>query len=50
MTIILLLELSDTNGRGYEVETGVTATAIGSGLSNTNSLIEMNLQPSTSGW
>ena len=35
---------------GYGTETGITATGIGSGLSNTNSLIAMNLQPGTSGW
>ena len=35
---------------GYGIETGITATAVGTGLSNTNSLIEMNLQPHTSGW
>lgn len=38
---------------GYEwgrSTTGITATAVGSGLSNTNSLISMNLQPDTSGW
>lgn len=35
---------------GYDVITNIKATAVGSGLSNTNSLIEMNLQPDTSGW
>lgn len=35
---------------GYGTKTGITATDIGKGLSNTNSLIEMNLQPDTSGW
>lgn len=35
---------------GYNTETGITATAIGSGLANTNALIGMNLQPNTSGW
>lgn len=35
---------------GYGTETGITATAVGSGLSNTNSLVGMNLQPSTPGW
>lgn len=35
---------------GYNTTTGVTATAAGTGLSNTNSLISMNLRPSTSGW
>ena len=30
---------------GYKVETGIQDTAVGTGLSNTNSLIEMNLQP-----
>ena len=35
---------------GYNTKTGVTATAVGSGLSNTNSLIAKNLQPRTSGW
>lgn len=34
----------------WDIETGITATAVGTGLSNTNSLIEMNLQPYTSGW
>lgn len=35
---------------GYLTETGITATDIGTGLSNTNSLIEMNLQPVTEEW
>lgn len=35
-------------GRG--TITNINATDIGSGLSNTNSLIEMNLQPYTPGW
>ena len=35
---------------GYGTETGITATAVGTGLSNTNALIEMNLQPNESGW
>lgn len=40
---------------GYEwggsgIDTNIRTTAIGTGLSNTNSLIEMNLQPDTSGW
>lgn len=35
---------------GYGTETGITATGVGTGLSNTNALIEMNLQPNTSGW
>lgn len=35
---------------GYNSITGITATSVGSGLSNTNSLIEMNLQPNTSDW
>ena len=35
---------------GYQVETGITATTIGSGLSNTNSLIGMNLQPYEFSW
>lgn len=35
---------------GYGIETGVQDTAVGTGLSNTNALIEMNLQPNTSGW
>ena len=47
--------INTANKYGYEwgrlgVETEVTATIIGSGLSNTNSLIEMNLQPNTAGW
>lgn len=35
---------------GYKISTGITSESIGDGLSNTNSLIEMNLQPYTSGW
>ena len=35
---------------GYGTETGVTDRAVGAGLSNTNSLIAMNLQPRESGW
>ena len=39
---------------GYEwggnSSTDIKATAVGTGLSNTNSLIEMNLQPVTAGW
>ena len=35
---------------GYEITTNIKDTDVGSGLSNTNSLIEMNLQPDTSGW
>lgn len=35
---------------GYRTETGITATAVGSGLSNTNSLIAKNLQPMISRW
>lgn len=35
---------------GYRTTTGIEATEVGSGLSNTDSLIEMNLQPNTSGW
>ena len=35
---------------GYGTKTGITSTDIGTGLANTNSLIAMNLQPSTSGW
>ena len=35
---------------GYNITTGITTTAVGTGLSNTNSLIEMNLQPNTSSW
>lgn len=35
---------------GYGTKTGITATAVGTGLSNTNALIGMNLQPNTSGW
>lgn len=34
---------------GYNVEIG-TATTIGSGLDNTNNLIQRGLSPSTSGW
>ena len=35
---------------GYETITGIQDTVIGAGLSNTNALIRMNLQPNTSGW
>ena len=35
---------------GYGTDTGITSLGIGDGLSNTNSLISMNLQPDTSGW
>lgn len=47
--------INSTNKYGYEwggygVETGINAAGIGSGLSNTNSLIEMNLQPDVGGW
>lgn len=35
---------------GYRTDTNIIATAIGTGLSNTNSLIGMNLQPQTNGW
>lgn len=35
---------------GYNITTGITNTAVGSGLSNTNSLLEMSLQPETSNW
>lgn len=35
---------------GHGTETGITGADIGSGLSNTNSLIGMNLQPRGSGW
>ena len=35
---------------GPNNETGIQDTAIGTGLSNTNSLISKNLQPNTSGW
>lgn len=34
---------------GYGTETGITATDIGAGLPNTNSLIAKNLQPQTEG-
>ena len=42
--------LYDSNGKymlqwgGYEITTGITATAIGTGLTNTNALLAMNLQ------
>ena len=45
-----LSEFTDSNGNsnfqwgGYETATGITATAIGTGLSNTNALLAMNLQ------
>lgn len=35
---------------GSDTATGIRDTAVGTGLSNTNSLIGMNLQPNTSGW
>ena len=35
---------------GYGTSTEITDTAVGSGLTNTNSLIGMNLQPYTDGW
>ena len=35
---------------GWGTVTGIQDTAIGTGLSNTNSLISKNLQPNTSGW
>lgn len=35
---------------GYNIETGITSTGVGTGLNNTNALIGMNLQPGTSGW
>lgn len=35
---------------GYEEETGIQNTRIGAGLSNTNSLIHMNLKPFSRGW
>ena len=35
---------------GYGAKIGITSESIGSGLSNTNSLIGMNLQPNTAGW
>lgn len=35
---------------GYGTKIGITAFEIGTGITNTNALIEMNLQPNTSGW
>lgn len=35
---------------GYQTDTGVVDQSIGSGLTNTNTLISMNLQPNTEGW
>lgn len=35
---------------GFGIETGITFKTLGKGLSNTNSLIEMNLQPDTLDW
>lgn len=35
---------------GYGTATGITDTSIGAGLSNTNSLISLGLQPETEGW
>ena len=48
-------EINSANKYGYEwgglgTTTNIDAGAVGSGLSNTNSLINMNLQPYTSGW
>ena len=40
----------DMNGGGYGTETGIQDTAVGTGLTNTNALIGMNLRPKTSGW
>ena len=35
---------------GYGIDTGMISSYRGDGLSNTNSLISMNLQPNTAGW
>ena len=35
---------------GYQTTTGIADQLIGRGLFNTNSLIDLNLQPNTSGW
>ena len=35
---------------GYDIATGIKDASIGSGLTNTNSLIGMNLQPNTDDW
>lgn len=35
---------------GYNITTSITNTAVGTGLSNTNALIWMNLQPYEEGW
>lgn len=35
---------------GYNIETGVRDTAVGTGLANTNALIAMALEPETEGW
>ena len=35
---------------GYNITTGIIATGIGTGLTNTGALIGANLQPNTSGW
>ena len=35
---------------GYNIETGVRDTTIGTGLANTNALIAMALEPETEGW
>ena len=48
-------EINSANKYGYEwgglgTTTNIDAGTVGSGLSNTNSLINMNLQPYTSGW
>lgn len=47
--------INSSNKYGYEwgghgTTTGITDAPFGAGLANTNSLIEMNLQPNTSGW
>ena len=47
--------INSANKYGYEwggrgIETGITTSSLGSGLTNTNSLIGMNLQPNTAGW
>lgn len=47
--------INTANKYGYEwggtgIFTGITGTAVGTGLSNTNDLISKNLQPYTNGW
>lgn len=50
---VLVINTSNKYGYewgGYQVETGITSTAVGTGLSNTNSLIAKNLRPDADDW